>query len=677
MENTNGNAKDFQLNKKDAAINNPGNFDFLFEEVSDPVFLQDFDGNILKVNKKACECLGYSSEELETKNITHIDTADLIQEYANRVKKLVKEGIIRFETKHLTKDKRQLDIEVVSKVIRIDNTDYILSSTRDISIRKDFEKQLIEAKKTAQENEDELKAIFNKTPSILILFDENAKILRVNRNAISVFKLEGKTITNLRIGDLINCLNTKNGQEKCGFTESCKKCALAKIIDKTILNGEEYVKKEIVLFYMHDDELIEKTLLLSTSILKRNGESVFLAAFDDITERKQIENELKIAKEKAEESDHLKTAFLANISHEIRTPLNGILGFINFFEDENISKENRLEYIEIINRSSDRLTNTINDIVEISKIDSSITNLNKEQFDFAEALTVFLTKNNWKYTHPEIKLINDIDNDTFDFQLNTDRSKLFQIIKNLLDNAYKFTSSGFVKISAKAESDEVIFAIQDSGSGISESDQKIVFEAFRQADSNANKAHDGCGLGLTIAQKTVNRLGGRIWMESNLGIGTTVYFSLPDSLVKKGKTIDMPTAYHNNNVNDLHGRTILVAEDELTNFMYVHAVLSRLGCHLIHAPNGQQAVNIFKQSKDLDLVLMDLKMPVMDGFEAAKQISQINNSLPIIAFSAFVMNEEKEKAKKSGCIDYITKPIIKQHLIESVSKHLNSKSNKA
>lgn len=670
MEDTNSNARDLQKTNI-IVIYKRGKFDHLFEEISDPVFLHDFDGNILKVNKKASECLGYSYEELETKNITHIATADFFKEYANWVEKLIKQGLIRYETTYLTKDKK-LDIEVVSKVIVIDNENFILSSTRDISLRKDYEKQLIEARISSKDNEDELNAIFNKTPSMLILFDENAGILRVNKKAISTFKLEDKKIENLRMGNLINCINTNQGSSPCGMNESCKKCKLTTIIYQTINFLEEFTKKEINILLHQDDIVVEKTILLSTSVLKRNGRSVFLATIDDISTRKQIENELIIAKEKAEESDRLKTAFMNNISHEIRTPLNAILGFAPFIIEPDIEQEDKEQFLNLLYKSGERLLNTVNDYMDIAMLVSDNIKIFPKKVDIALLLNEIYTHFHANLIPDNLKFKLDLPEHVDQFTLNTDKELVKKIVSHLVDNAIKFTNTGSVQLGyilkTESEKPEIEIYIKDTGKGISCQAQSRIFKAFMQEDIANTRGHEGSGLGLSIAKGLTQLLGGEIRMKSKKNIGTTVFVTLPiEKDIHNAETIaEQPIS------GVAKFGTILIAEDDEQNVFYLEAILTGQIEKLLLAKNGQEAVDLCHNYPEIDLVFMDIKMPIINGIEAARLIKSFRKDLPIIALTAFAQSGDEQRFIEAGCDDYISKPFKKNEILAFIEKYLKS-----
>jgi len=660
------------INKKNEAeqkaINEFQKFELLFQEVSDALFLHDLDGNFIKVNRKACERLGYSAEEFSQMNLSDFIQPENYELAKKRISELLNKRHIVFETKHLTKTGKKIPVEVVAKLVQFDNRLAILSSARNLTERKKYEQQLIEARNEAEENKNELEAIFDKVPSCIVLFDDQFRVIRVNKMAVKTFGLDETAVKNQYFGKKESCTSTKKMLINCGCNGSCSKCELAEVLEKTVKQNQEFNKKEIQLCNFQQEREIVRTLLISTAILNKKGQKMYLATIDDITERKEIEQELISAKEKAEQSEKLKTAFLNNISHEIRTPLNGILGFIDFFEDE-LDKKDRDHFIEIMRKSGDRLLNTVNNIIEASKLDSGIIELYKEKFNLEEAMSDFNIEITEKYSSPAINYIFEIETSTTPLMVETDRSKLFQVMANLIDNAYKFTSEGHVKLSVKQEDTTLIIEVEDSGMGIKKEDMEIIFEPFRQADLLLSRASEGNGLGLTISKRLIHFLGGNLIVEDAEHKGTKFRCTIPNSLKKEIKK--ELSSEDNENMNEiLKGKKILIAEDDLSNYLFLKTVLSKAGCYLMHAPDGKEAFNICNNGNTPDLVIMDLKMPIMDGFEATRKIKEIHQNIPIIAHSAYVLNHEKEKAIELGCIDFIPKPVRQKELLNMVSKYL-------
>lgn len=395
---------------------------------------------------------------------------------------------------------------------------------------------------------------------------------------------------------------------------------------------------------------------------------MYLVTMDDITRRKQMELELLSAMEKAEQSEKLKTAFLHNISHEIRTPLNGILGFIDFFE-EDLDKKDREYFIQIMRKSSDRLLNTVNNIIEASKLDSGIVELKKERFNLKEVISNFNAEMAEKYSNPAIQYIFNLETGEEPLMIETDRSKLLQILANLVDNAYKFTSEGYIKLTIKQRDAALVIDVEDSGIGIKEEDREIIFEPFRQVNISLNRNFEGNGLGLTISKRLVHFLNGSLTVGNSEQKGAKFTCTIPNAIVNTKTKFEIK---HNRNMNELlEGKKILIAEDDFTNYLYLKTVLSKAGCQLMHVTNGSEAFKICNNGNIPDLVIMDLKMPVMDGFEATKRIKAIHGNIPIIAHSAYVLNDEKEKAIAMGCCDFIPKPVTQNQLLEIVYRHLN------
>lgn len=642
-------------------------FEILFEEMTEALFLHDFNGDIKKVNKKACEYLGLTKERLETMNIADFVSNDVINSFQYGLKKQTKEKQYRFETIYATNSGTKIPIEITSRPVEFEETKMVLTGFRDISIRKHYENLLIESKKEAESNQNELKLIFDNSPSSIFVFDKQMNILRVNKKATTKFRINSSDIIGKKINDLISCVKTD--LDPFGYRNN-NTCKILNIFDQTI-QGKNYQKEEVQVFIKTEDSIEEKTVLISTSLLKRNGHSIYLATIDDITNRKKMELELLDAKEKAEESDKLKSAFIENLHHEIRTPLNGILGFIDFFADDsyNFSNQERKELIEVMHKSGDRLIKTINDLLEISKLDSGILKINNESFNLKAHLESFINEQCLKFKNSEIELQYQIDSSLENKMIHTDKDKLFQALQHLIDNAFKFTSKGFVKLKASFEDENLEIFIEDSGIGVAPEFHDLIFKPFWQVNKDPDRYYEGNGLGLAVTKKIVNSIGGELFVKSDIGRGSKFSIRLPKTFNLSVKPLGEFTK-KSSNEKSLEGKTILICEDEMSNYIYLKTVLLNEKCRLIHATNGIEALEIFKANTTIDLVLMDLIMPEMNGLEASAKLKEIRRNIPIIAQSAQVIDSEMQRAKNAGCLDYLIKPINRDLLISTIIKHL-------
>ncbi|MCF8366486.1 MAG: response regulator [Bacteroidales bacterium] len=392
---------------------------------------------------------------------------------------------------------------------------------------------------------------------------------------------------------------------------------------------------------------------------------------DRTQELQERNDELIIAKEQAEKSDKLKSAFLANMSHEIRTPMNGILGFAELIsEDDNLDdvKENA----EIIIENSKHLLDLISDIVDISKIEAGVMKLNYQKFllnHLMQEIQAFFQKDALVVSKGlEIKLNVDLtDENSLIF---TDKTRLKQVLVNLIKNACKFTHEGYIEFGYSNHESDVVFYVKDTGIGLTPEQSEFVFNRFMQVGSVIANKDQGVGLGLTISKAIINQLDGEIWVESEPDQGSVFYFNLP---LKSGERVLLQSEYQNSNNMDhnWNGKIILVAEDVPTNYLLVQKSLRKTNAELIWAKNGRETVDLVKENKAIDIVLMDIRMPILNGLDATKEIKKIRPGLPIIAQTAYAMDGDRENSLDAGCDEYISKPINLQEFIELIAKYLD------
>ncbi|MCW3805872.1 ATP-binding protein [Plebeiibacterium marinum] len=379
------------------------------------------------------------------------------------------------------------------------------------------------------------------------------------------------------------------------------------------------------------------------------------------------------AKIKAEESDVLKTAFLSNMSHEIRTPMNAILGFSNLLSHKEISAIEKEEFVNLIRINGKNLLTLVEDIIDISKIDSGQLRIKNAPICLHGVL-----KEIYDSFWDDIKRRGQINLKLYlnegisekNTTILTDAFRLKQVLINLVGNAIKFTERGFVEFGYELKNEEVLqFYVKDTGIGLPEGKEQIIFERFQKFSGTKQKMlYGGTGIGLSIAKDLVSLMGGKIWVESEEKVGSTFYFTVP---YHKVSNVGLDSFKEDDvAVYNWEGKTFLIAEDEEDNFRYLEVALSISNASLIWARNGAEAVDIFNRIGNIDLVLMDIKMPEMDGYSATQEIKKRNQEVPVIAQTAYAMSEEREKSKKAGCDDYISKPISYDDLLRVINKHV-------
>lgn len=397
-------------------------------------------------------------------------------------------------------------------------------------------------------------------------------------------------------------------------------------------------------------------------------QDIMVSIVMDISARKHLLDSLIVAKEKAEEHDRLKSAFLANISHEIRTPMNGILGFTDLLKSPGLSGSEQDKYIDIIQESSKRMLDTINDLIDISRIETGQMEKISSEINLCELIDRHISFFSPQAKEKGLKLYyNNILEESLETIL-TDYSKLNSIFTNLIKNAVKFTEEGEISISSEREENFIRITVQDTGIGIPADQHDKIFDRFVQNDNSLSKKYEGTGIGLSIVKAYVELLGGEISVNSEPGRGSAFSFTLPclncHKIQKKAPLTKQPE-FENSKVNT-PGLKILLAEDDETSYRYLQVITRYIASETLHAQTGREAVELCRENPDINLVLMDIRMPEMDGYEATRKIREFNKKVIIIAQTAHAMIEDREKALEAGCNDYIAKPLSRESLMRLI-----------
>ncbi len=414
------------------------------------------------------------------------------------------------------------------------------------------------------------------------------------------------------------------------------------------------------------------------NLIKQNTEyhtlnDEYLALNEELTESfnhiQKMNSELITAKNKAEESDNLKSAFLANMSHEIRTPLNAILGFSGLLRDVSDSRDKTDEYVEIIESSGQQLLNIIDDILEISKIEAGQINISPETININKVMRELYQLYSKQAELKDLKLLL-LDDYRNEFYTLTDENRLKQVMCNLLNNAIKFTSAGKIQFGYEIEEDDIRFYVIDTGIGLSEEDRSIIFKPFRQVETGSARSYGGNGLGLSISKALVERLGGSLSVESEPMKGSSFSFTIPYIRCATPSPIGETSDEEVKN-NHWDHFTILVAEDEMFNYSYIEEILNHTNVQILHAWDGKEAVEFVRRHPEISLVLMDIKMPEMDGYTAARLIKKMRPRLPVIAQTAYAMSENRENDSQAGFDHYISKPVSHNFFMKILGYYLS------
>lgn len=653
-------------------------FRTIIEKAADAVYLSDMEGRIVNVNQQAEKDTGFTREELLNKTVMELDHVYVTLDKCKEVWSGLKPGSSqKLETYHLRKDGSKFPVELNISAFEIKGEKHILGFARNIAERR-------KAERIIKESEEKFKNIFNQSPIGIGYYNPKGECIEINEVALDMFGIKEKkyalgfklfedpNITKKFLNDLQKG-KTINYVSEFDF-EIVKKHNLyptnktGRIITKVVISPV-YDPDQKLLGYIGQVQDITDQKKTEETMQIQNEE--YIAVNEELHESIQriqkINLELEQAKLKAEESDRLKSAFLANMSHEIRTPMNGILGFAELLKDENINERQRKKYIKIIEQSGNRMLNIISDLIDISKIEAGQVIIQKQRTDINQIIeslyNFFKPEADAKdiLLKPHTRLSNDRN------IINTDKTKLSQILTNLIKNALKYTDAGYIEFGYTLENSYLLFYVKDTGIGISNEYKKKIFKRFNQGELIEKRISEGTGLGLSISKAFVELLGGNIWLESESGKGSEFYFTIPYEVEIEQvvpSTVDTKTK-----IKPIQKMTILIAEDDEISNLYFKEILDTMNITLLHVKDGSEAVKYVESNPEIKLVLMDIKMPVMDGFIATKKIKEHRPDLPVIAQTAFAFEEDREKSLNAGCDDFIAKPIEKEKIIELIEKY--------
>ena len=637
------------------------------EQSPNTIIITDIEGNIEYVNPKFTELTGYSSKEVIGKNITILNSGTHSNNFFKNLWEIINTGKT-WKGEIQNKNKKGDLYWEQTTITPIKNAKG--SITNFLAIKEDYT-----AKKEAElkliENEKKFRKLIEQSPISIQTINRFGKIEQVNSAFLKLWGLNQDGVTAIK--------------EKYNILEDSQLKALGVLpYIKRAFNGETV----IVPPHEYDASFTFKMLGIKEKNVGKNWlevrlypvkgkkgelESIVMLS-ENITKFKKAELKLKeqnellvIAKDKAEESDRLKTEFLNNMSHEIRTPMNGILGFSELLCSTDITNEKRSYFGKIIKNSGNQLLQVIDDILEISKLGTKQVKAIEKEVCLNNLMLNLFSIFDIKAKENKIPLylkngLNDEESTIF-----TDELKLNKILSNLLENAFKFTNEGFIEFGYHLKNKFIDIYVKDTGIGINKKSQKIIFERFSQEEKELSQKFGGLGLGLSIAKENSELLGGTITLDSEKGNGAVFTVSIPYNPVIPKNNIQ-PIS------DNSEGKfVLLIVEDEEVNYLFLETLLIdsiKLDCILIHAKNGKEAVDICKSNSAIDFILMDIKMPIMNGYEATKLIKEFNPNIPIIAQTAYSTSEDKAKAISAGCDDFVSKPIRKKTLKEVLHKYL-------
>ncbi|MCF8365302.1 MAG: PAS domain S-box protein [Bacteroidales bacterium] len=618
----------------------------LLSALPDILFVLDRDGYFLEYHTDSHSRLILPPEAFLHKKIEDVLPAHLAQITIENIQKTFDTGEMQMYNYSLetAQGTNYFDVRMVRA-----SEDSVLTIVRNITDAR-------KAEADRKQNEEKFKTLFLNTPLGVFNFDKHSVILNCNEN---FEKIIGSGLDKLTGFNILKQTND----------EKLKSAVL-----DAIQSGKGYYEGH---YKSVTSGKVTPVKAFFKSICDESGNFIDgIGIVEDVTEQKKYEKNLLDALKRAEQSDKLKSSFMATMSHELRTPLNTVIGFADII-DETMPVDQVVEFTGMISKSGRHLLSIIEDILDISLIDSGEAKMVFERFYMAELMDGLYNlasreKIVMQKDHLEVKL--NLEDSIKHLKLSGDIRKINKVFAHLIKNAIKFTRQGSIEIGAyqqnePLEKDNILFYVKDSGIGIPVDKHDIIFEIFRQVDDSSTREYEGTGLGLSISRKLIHLMGGEIWLKSEPGMGSTFYFNLP-LLGSASKVINVRNKYNKPEVKNSSGINVLVAEDDDTNFHLFKLLLTRKNMKVVRALNGEEAILIISTDKDIQLVLMDINMPVLNGYDATRKIKALRSDLPIIAVTAYAMSGDKLRAEDAGCDDYITKPINNTIFYETIAKHI-------
>jgi PAS domain S-box-containing protein len=641
--------------------------------------------NFIDANSSSASMLGYSIDEFKATSVEVLEVLDNPQFAIERVQKLKTDGIIEFDTKLRKKNGQLIDVQIKSIVINYQGFPAILNITRDITERKN-------AVLALEQNNRLINTMLDNLPVGIFMVDAiSGKPLVANEHAK---RLLGKGIVeDAKTENLAEIYKAfKAGTNEIYPTHEMPivlgmkgiECyiedmevehpngerVLLEIFGCPVYNSQGQIWASLVGFLdITERKKNEQTLRANELVLKEKNEE-YIALNEELTESNEriirINSELIKAREKAEESDRLKSAFLANMSHEIRTPMNAIVGFSEMLLNPRIPSEKKDFFAHILNSACHQLLNVVEDVIDISKIETGQMEIHISKANINQIVNRIQQIYYPQTSENGVDILAKCQLDDELAEVNTDSTKLSQILTNLVSNAVKFTENGSIEIGYVVKGEVLEFYVKDSGVGIADEHFDLIFERFMQVDIDNTRKYSGTGLGLPICKAFIEMLGGRIWLESEVGKGSTFKFTLPYQPIN-----DVGTSISSKKKSfDFSGKLVLIAEDEEANYVFISEIIAQAGASILRANDGQEAVDLYLENPTIDIILMDIKMPIISGIEATKMIRGLSTVIPIIALTAYAMSGDREKCLDAGCNDYISKPVRRAEVLQKIANLL-------